>query len=79
MATKKVHRKPTVPREAAEAEKVAKTMYSALTAAGAPRATPVGYIMGAGIVLKMLIDQAVTQGENRETLKAQAMAYIQMI
>lgn len=38
-----------------------------------------GYIMGASMVLKLLIDQAVAQGEDRDALKAQAMAYIQAI
>ena len=32
-----------------------------------------------GKVLKMLIDQAVQQGENRDALKAQAMMFIQAI
>lgn len=36
-----------------------------------------GYIMGASYVLKMLIDQAVQQGESRDALKLQAMAFIQ--
>ena len=47
--------------------------------AGAPKASPMGYIMGASMVLKMLIDQAVQQGEDRDALKAQAMAYIMAI
>lgn len=73
------HKKPTVPKEAREAEKVAKQMYESLTAEGAPKAHPLGYIMGASMVLKMLVDQAVQQGANREQLKAQALAYVQGI
>lgn len=76
---KKTHTKPVMPKEAQEAEMVAKQMYSSLTATGAPKAHPLGYIMGASMVLKMLIDQAVQQGEDRDTLKAQAMVYIQMM
>ena len=71
------HKKPAVPKEAVEAEKITKQMYSSLTAPGAPRATPRGYIMGASMVLKMLIDQAVAQGEDRDALKEQAMTFIQ--
>jgi hypothetical protein len=52
-------------------------MYQSLTAPGAPKASPQGYIMGAAMVLKLLIDQAVAQGENRDALKLQAMAFIQ--
>lgn len=76
---KRAHKKPAVPREAVEAEKVAKQMYSSLTAPDAPKAHPQGYIMGASMVLKMLIDQAVQQGEDRNALKAQAMTYIGII
>jgi hypothetical protein len=76
---KKTHAKPAVPREALQAEKVTRQMYSSLTAPDAPKASPMGYIMGASMVLKMLIDQAVQQGEDREALKAQAMSYIQAI
>ena len=68
-----------MPREAKQAEKVTQQMYQSLTAPGAPKASPQGYIMGAAMVLKMLIDQAVQQGEDRDMLKAQAMAYIQMM
>ena len=74
---KKTHTKPAVPRAAQQAEKVTETMYQSLTAPGAPKASPQGYIMGATMVLKMLIDQAVAQGENRDALKLQAMAFIQ--
>lgn len=76
---KKTHTKPAVPREALQAEAVTKQMYQSLTAPDAPKATPMGYIMGASMVLKMLIDQAVQQGEERDMLKAQAMAYIAAI
>ena len=78
-ATKRTHTKPVIPREAQEADKVAKQMYQSLTAPDAPKAHPLGYIMGASMVLKMLIDQAVQQGEDREALKAQAMTYIQIM
>ena len=74
---RKTHTKPAVPREAQQAEKVTETMYQSLTAPGAPKASPQGYIMGAAMVLKLLIDQAVAQGENRDALKLQAMAFIQ--
>lgn len=74
---KKTHTKPAVPRAAQQAEAVTQQMYQSLTAPGAPKASPMGYIMGASMVLKLLIDQAVEQGEDRDMLKAQAMAYIQ--
>ena len=74
---RKTHTKPAVPREAQQAEKVTETMYQSLTAPGAPKASPQGYIMGASMVLKLLIDQAVAQGENRDALKLQAIAFIQ--
>ena len=76
---KKSHTKPAVPREVQQAEKVTEQMYQSLMAPGAPTASPMGYIMGASMVLKLLIDQAVAQGEDRDALKAQAMAYIQAI
>ena len=76
---KKPHTKPAVPREAQQAEAVTKQMYQSLTAPGAPKASPMGYILGASMVLKLLIDQAVQQGEDRDALKAQAMTYIQSI
>ena len=74
---RKTHRKPAMPKEAQQAEKVTQQMYQSLTEPGAPKASPMGYIMGASYVLKMLIDQAVAQGENRDALKLQAMAFIQ--
>ena len=76
---KKTHTKPAVPRAAQQAEKITETMYQSLTAPGAPKASPQGYIMGATMVLKMLIDQAVAQGEDRDALKAQALTYIAAI
>ena len=74
---KKTHKKPATPKEAQQAEKIANQMYSSLKVPDAPKASPMGYIMGASYVLKMLIDQAVAQGENRDALKLQAMAFIQ--
>lgn len=76
---KKTHRKPAVPLAAQQAMKVTEQMYNSLKAPDAPKASPQGYIMGASMVLKMLIDQAVAQGENRDALKAQAMMFIQAI
>lgn len=74
---RKTHTRPAVSRAARQAEEVTDTMYRSLTAPGAPKASPLGYIMGASMVLKLLIDQAVAQGEDRDALKAQAMAFIQ--
>lgn len=76
---KRTHKKPAVPREVQEAEKVVTQMYSSLTAEGAPKASPQGYIMGASMALKLLIDQAVAQGEDRDALKRQALTYIMAI
>ncbi len=73
---RKTHTKPAVPRAALQAEKVTETMYQSLKAPGAPKASPQGYIMGAAMTLKLLIDQAVQQGEDRNILKAQALTYI---
>lgn len=73
---KKTHKKPVMTKEAKEAEKVVTTMYGALTAPDAPKATARGYVMGASLVLKMLIDQAVQQGEDRDELRRQAMSYL---
>lgn len=73
---KKTHTKPAVSLAAKQAEKITETMYQSLTAHGAPKASPLGYIIGASMVLKMLIDQAVKQGEDRNILKAQALTYI---
>lgn len=76
---KKAHRKPTIPLAAKQAMAVTEQMYQSLKAPDAPKASPQGYIMGASMVLKMLIDQAVEQGEDRDALKAQAMTYITSI
>lgn len=73
---KKTHTKPAVPRAAQQAEKIVEQMYSSLKAPDAPKASPMGYIMGAAIVLKLLIDQAVDQGEDRDALKTYAMTVI---
>ena len=54
-------------------------MYRSLTAPDSPKASPMGYIMGASMVLKLLIDQAVAQGEDRDALKAQVLTYIAAI
>lgn len=71
MATARKHKKPTTPQEVKEAEKVARQMYSALMAPGAPKATPTGYVLGACQVLKMITEQAVQQQEgcNMDDLK----------
>lgn len=79
MATKRTHKKPQVSKEAKEAELVAKQMYSSLLQTDAPKAHPIGYIMGASMVIKMLIDQAVKQGEDKDSLKSQTIAYINEI
>jgi hypothetical protein len=79
MATRKNHSKPLVPQHVAEAEKIAKQMYSSLMLKTAPKATPQGYIVGATIVLKALIDQAVQQGSDKEQLRAVAIGLIQDI
>lgn len=76
MAIKRTHVKPAIPKEAVEAELVAKQMYKSLTQKTAPKAHPMGYIMGACTVLKMLIDQAEQQGSDKEELKGHALAFI---
>lgn len=73
---KKTHARPAVPLEARQAEAITKQMYESLKAPGAPKAAPRGYIMGACMVLKMLLDQAVQQGEDKDALKSQALTYI---
>ena len=73
------HSKPAIPLAAKQAMAVTEQMYQSLKAPDAPKASPQGYIMGASMVLKMLIDQAVEQGEDRDALKAQAMTYITSI
>ena len=76
---RKTHTKPAVPLAAKQAEKVTEQMYQSLKAPGAPKASAQGYVMGASMVLKLLIDQAVKQGEDRDQLKAQALTYIAAI
>lgn len=76
---KKVHRKPAEPKVAKEAQLVAEQMYNSLKAPGAPRATVLGYVMGASMALKLLLDQAVQQGGDKDKLKLQAMAYVQAL
>lgn len=76
MPTARKHRKPAVPREAKEAEKVARQMYDSLTCDKAPKATPSGYIMAACHVLGMLMTQAAAQGADKEKLKLYALQYI---
>ena len=63
--------------EAQEAERVAKHMYASLTQVRAPKAHPTGYIMGACTVLKLLFDQAVQQGANKDNLKQYALKFVQ--
>jgi len=76
MPTARQHKKPAVPREALEAERVAKQMYNSLTQKTAPKATPAGYIMGACQVLGMLLSQAEQQGADKERLKLFAIQHI---
>lgn len=70
---------PGMPKQAQEAEKVARQMYNSLTQTNAPKATPHGYIMGACTVLKMLLDQAEQQGSDKEELKQWAVSFIQTL
>jgi hypothetical protein len=79
MPTKGQHKRSVAQRVNNEAEKVAKQMYSSLMLKTAPKATPQGYIVGATIVLKALIDQAVQQGSDKEQLRAVAIGLIQDI
>lgn len=79
MLTKGQHKRPVAQRANNEAEKVAKQMYSSLMLKTAPKATPNGYIVGAAMVMKALIDQAVQQGSDKEQLKTVAIGLIQDI
>ncbi len=79
MPTSRPHSKPAVPKEAVEAEKIARHMYKSLTQGNAPKAHPSGYIMGACTVLKLLMDQAVQQGADKDTLKQYALNFVQGI
>ena len=76
---KRKHTKPQVPREAVESVAVAKTMYAALLAEGAPKAGPMGYVLGACTTVKILIDQACQQGEDRGELRRKALEFIASI
>ena len=76
---KHTHTRPAVRREAQQSEQIARTMYAALTAPDAPKASPMGYIMGATTVLKTLIDQAAQQGEDRGQLRSYALNLIARI
>lgn len=76
---KRAHTKPAVSREERESEQVAKALYAALTAPGAPKAGTMGYIMGATTLLKTLIDQAEQQGEDRGQLRSYALNLIARI
>ncbi len=79
MPTANTHRRPAAPKELREAKKIARQMYASLTADGAPRATTAGYVMGAAQVLKMLIEQAVQQGADKEQLKLYTLQFINAI
>ncbi len=79
MPTKRIHRKPAVPKEEIEAKKVAEQMYSSLTQKGAPKATSSGCIMGACYVLRMLIEQAVQQGADKNGVKLFSHQFIESI
>lgn len=76
---KKTHTKPAVPREAVEAVEVSRQMYASLLAEGAPKAGPMGYMMGALTVVKILIDQAEQQGEDRGEMRRRALEFIASI
>jgi len=79
MPVSREHKKPTTPKEVKESEKVAKHMYASLTEPKAPRATSTGYIMAACSVLKILMDQAEAQGADKESLKQQAIKFIEEV
>lgn len=76
---KKTHTKPAVPREAKEAVEVSRQMYASLLAEGAPKAGPMGYLLGACTVVKILIDQAEQQGEDRGEMRRRALEFIASI
>lgn len=76
---KRTHTKPAVSREAQQSEQIARTLYAALTTPDAPKASPMGYIMGATTLLKSLIDQAEQQGEDRGQLRSYALNLIARI
>lgn len=76
MPTSRQHKKPSVPKEVAEAEKVAKHIYSSLTLKTSPKATPQGYMFGTLTVLRIIIEQATEQGRDKEQMKKQAIQFI---
>ena len=79
MPTAREHKKPEVSRDMVEAEKIATHMYKSLLQARAPKAHPAGYVIGAVYVMKTLLEQAVKQGADKDSLKAQAITIIQNI
>lgn len=79
MPTSRQHKKPEVPHEVQEAEKVARHMYASLTQVKAPKATPNGYVMGACVLFKALLDQAAQQGADKDALKQWSLNFIQGI
>ena len=76
---KRTHTRPAVSREAQQSAQIARTLYAALKAPDAPKATPMGYIMGTTTVLKTLIDQAAQQGKDRGQLRSYALNLIARI
>lgn len=76
MPTIRQHRKPEVPKEAQQAERIARQMYSSLTLKTAPKASSQGYVIGALTTLKLLFDQAVQQGADREALRQQCEQFV---
>lgn len=76
---KRKHKKPEVPRETVEAVAVSKQMYASLLAEDAPKAGPMGYLLGACTVVKILIDQAVGQGEDKGEMRRKALEFIASI
>ena len=77
MPTAKEHKKPEVSRDMVEAQKIATHMYKSLLQAKAPKAHPTGYVIGAVYVMKTLLEQAIKQGGDKDSLKSQAIAIIQ--
>lgn len=76
MPTGRQHRKPSIPKEVLEAEKVAKHIYSSLTSKTAPKATSQGYLLGTLTLFKIIFEQAVKQGGDKEQIKNQAIQFI---
>lgn len=73
------HKMPKVSKEAKEAENIARQMYASLTADGAPKATPTGYVIGACLTLKLLYDQASQQVADKGELKETIIKFVQDI